>query len=184
MASSANICVGCGLCCDGHLFGFVPIKPEEQDNCAALGLEVEQVPDAHLRFHQPCPRFGDGGCTVYDRRPSICRSFRCLLLKDHDAGRISTQEAEAVIAQVHAFDWHGTLGPQLEQIVPRPKGSVATHLATALQAVSASPDAADLRRRHGLLLVRAAALVNLLRNRFDKRVDEDPAQSPDAAKDG
>lgn len=184
MTSSANICVGCGICCDGHLFDYALIKPEEQSLCAELDLEVRLQPESVDRFLHPCPRFADGCCTVYDRRPSTCRTFRCRLLQDHDAGRVTTQEAEAIIAQVHALDWHGTLRLVVEELVPGRSGGAANKLALALQAVAASPDPAALRRRHGTALVRAAALILLLRNHFRSEEPGDTAGPADGAKAG
>lgn len=166
MSDSDNICVGCGLCCDGHLFDHAIMQSGEEEHCTGLGMEVRFTPEGQPRFVLPCPRYGDGCCTVYDQRPRICGKFRCKLLKDHEAGRVTTQEAKAYIAQAHALDWHGTLRPVLDGLTDVQQGGAATRLAHALQNVANSPDAADLRRRHGAVLVRAAALVKLLRSRF------------------
>ncbi|MXO70793.1 YkgJ family cysteine cluster protein [Alteraurantiacibacter buctensis] len=173
--ASTNICVACGICCDGHLFDHARMYPGEQPLCASLGMGTEERDDGEGRFLLPCPRHGAEGCTVYDRRPTTCRTFRCRLLKDHEAGAISGDEALAVIGKVHALDWHGTLRPLLLRLVPDQAGPVTRHLLAAQAAIAADPDPAAQRRTHAQALLRTTALVELLRQYFYKRPEEDPA---------
>lgn len=180
MATSPNICVGCGICCDGHLFDHVPLAEGEEGLCADLGLAVEPG-ESTARFAQPCACFASGSCTVYDRRPTTCRTFRCRLLRNVEKGRVTTQEAQAVIAKVRAFDWFGAIWPQLEPLAPGAVGRVAKRLAAALETITASADPADLRRQHGPALVRAAALDHLLNLHF--RPAKPPAGAANPAKE-
>jgi Fe-S-cluster containining protein len=78
MSDSSNICLSCGLCCDGTLIGFVELDREE---IPAL-KKVMDIKDenGHGFFLQPCSSFCDG-CTVYSERPRHCASFKCELLK-------------------------------------------------------------------------------------------------------
>ena len=78
MSDSSNICLSCGLCCDGTLVGFVELDREE---IPAL-KKVMDIKDenGHGFFLQPCSSFCDG-CTVYSERPRHCASFKCELLK-------------------------------------------------------------------------------------------------------
>jgi Fe-S-cluster containining protein len=78
MSDSSNICLSCGLCCDGTLIGFVELSREE---IPAL-KKVMDIKDenGHGFFLQPCSSFCDG-CTVYSERPRHCASFKCELLK-------------------------------------------------------------------------------------------------------
>jgi uncharacterized protein len=167
MTNSSDICVACGLCCDGQLFDHGRMHPGEQPLCASLGMGTEEPADDFPRFLLPCPRHSkETGCTVYDRRPITCRNFRCRLLKKHDAQRVSDEEALAIIGNVKALDWHQTLRPALLELAPEANGTVGRHLALAQEAIAASPDPADLRRRFGLVLMRTAALSNLLNSHF------------------
>jgi Putative zinc- or iron-chelating domain len=68
-------CDGCTACCRCY---DVPVAPGE-----AAGLDtVERGGELFLR-RQPdgsCVHLGDGGCSVYGRRPLICRIFDCRVL--------------------------------------------------------------------------------------------------------
>lgn len=93
MKSAEQLCLACGLCCDGTLFDLV--KLEAGDNEAklqALGLPVSvsrgKTPIA--RFPQPCAALcEDRTCQVYRDRPWQCRIFECGVFKDAKAGRIT-----------------------------------------------------------------------------------------------
>lgn len=53
--TSARSCDGCNVCCVA-----LPIR------------EFDKAPDA------PCDKLCDGGCSIYPRRPKVCREFYCL----------------------------------------------------------------------------------------------------------
>ncbi len=90
--SAEQLCLACGLCCDGSLFGHVRLEPgEDAKRFKALGLPVTilrgQNPVA--RFPQPCTALcADRTCRLYANRPSQCRSFECGVYQDATAGRI------------------------------------------------------------------------------------------------
>lgn len=103
MKPAEQLCIACGLCCDGTLFDLV--KLERGDDAAklkALGLPISvsrgKTPVA--RFPQPCAAFcADRTCRVYAGRPWQCRTFECQLLKDAKAGRISFAAAAPLVKQ-------------------------------------------------------------------------------------
>lgn len=72
-----DLCLSCGLCCDGSLFWAVPV---------ARGEDVPATLDAEGRLRQPCACF-EGRCTIYPDRPASCRSFDCRVLQTVRAGR-------------------------------------------------------------------------------------------------
>jgi Uncharacterised protein family (UPF0153). len=88
-----QLCLSCGLCCDGTLFDLV--KLEASDDVAKvkrLGLPVKisrgRVPVA--RFPQPCAALcEDCTCRLYADRPWQCRAFECGVFKAAKAGRIT-----------------------------------------------------------------------------------------------
>ncbi len=51
---------GCTRCCDN----WVQFAPEEERRCGGFEFLAEA-----------CPKLGDGGCSVYENRPLICRLF-------------------------------------------------------------------------------------------------------------
>lgn len=111
-ASAEDICLGCGLCCDGTIFADVKLQP--QDNAgelAARGLVIfssRQVSrsDAgsaasgasrECSFIQPCAAFRAGRCEIYAQRPKHCQDFECLLLKCVKSGKTKKGVALGVI---------------------------------------------------------------------------------------
>jgi Fe-S-cluster containining protein len=78
------LCRSCGLCCDGSLFGCVPLEPDELRGARKNHLHVLQRGKA---FEQPCSALGTLGdgcaCSVYSDRPRSCRAFTCRLYDRH-----------------------------------------------------------------------------------------------------
>lgn len=103
MTPSEQLCLACGLCCDGTLFDLV--KLEASDDAAkmkALGLPVAisrgKTPVA--RFPQPCAALcEDRTCRLYADRPWQCRVFECGVLKQAKAGRITFAVALRLVTQ-------------------------------------------------------------------------------------
>lgn len=77
MSESSNLCLSCGLCCDGTLIGFVELNHEELPALRKL-MEIEDESN-HGFFLQPCNKYCNG-CTIYADRPTRCESFKCKLL--------------------------------------------------------------------------------------------------------
>jgi hypothetical protein len=89
-------CVGCGLCCDGTLYDRAKVAPAEEPILEALGLELETVGE-RTYFLQPCRFQSCGRCTNYADRWTVCRSFRCALLRRYQAGEIGLDEARSTV---------------------------------------------------------------------------------------
>lgn len=71
--------------------------PGDGDVAMLAGTPVRVAgSDAEPFFSQPCAAF-DGCCSIYEGRPSNCRGFRCSLLRRHDNGEVSTDEARRII---------------------------------------------------------------------------------------
>ncbi len=83
----ATLCQSCGLCCDGSLFGRVPLATDEV--AAARRRRLHVLPNGRA-FEQPCTALAllDGAdprrvCSVYADRPRACRGFTCRLHERH-----------------------------------------------------------------------------------------------------
>jgi hypothetical protein len=80
----ATLCRSCGMCCDGSLFGRVPLEPDEVQGARKNHLPVLASGQG---FEQPCPALagaeGESGCSVYAERPRACRRFVCRLFEQH-----------------------------------------------------------------------------------------------------
>jgi uncharacterized protein len=93
-----ELCVGCGLCCNGVLYSRGTAQLHEVERLRATGLVIDQVAD-RSRFQQPCQHHHEGRCTIYPDRPSTCRTFRCALLQRLDGGDITLSEAIGAVAK-------------------------------------------------------------------------------------
>lgn len=97
---ASNLCLACGLCCDGTLFRDVELAGAAE----AAVLEQAGVPvrrtTRKLRVVQPCPALGVGcRCGVYAERPGRCRQFDCALLLAVRAGRTTPGDALRIVGE-------------------------------------------------------------------------------------
>lgn len=90
----SDLCVSCGMCCDGTLFENAFVRHEDDRKVAdTLGLVTHTKNDT-LYFHLPCPQFRSC-CLAYDRaRPLVCAAFFCPPIKRFQAGQQSLDEAD------------------------------------------------------------------------------------------
>lgn len=106
-----QLCLACGLCCNGVLFKDVELQPGDDPvrlRQLELPISAPSKTTRPLRFPQPCAALGtDCRCHVYADRPVRCRQFECALLKVVLAGgvgipaalrtiRITRQQADRV----------------------------------------------------------------------------------------
>lgn len=95
MNESLNLCLSCGLCCDGTLIGFVQLDSEESSVLQEL-MDIEDEGDQGF-FLQPCDNYGSSGCTIYSKRPKQCTDFKCGLLKSLEQKELDFDSAIEVI---------------------------------------------------------------------------------------
>ncbi|MCJ8167413.1 YkgJ family cysteine cluster protein [Pontibacter sp. E15-1] len=94
MIDSSNICLACGLCCDGTLIGFVQLGQEELPRLKEI-MEIEDVNGQGFFLH-PCDKYCNG-CTIYSERPKHCASFKCGLLKSVEQKELGFESATEII---------------------------------------------------------------------------------------
>lgn len=99
-----NLCLHCGLCCDGTLFRDVELQPGddvEKLRALALPLHSRRPEEADsLKFPQPCSALcSDLKCRVYADRPSRCREFECALFNAVAVGKVALPAALKTIRQ-------------------------------------------------------------------------------------
>ena len=101
--SAEQLCVACGLCCDGTLFDLVKLEASDDAvKLKALGLPVaiSRGKAAVARFPQPCAALcKDRTCRLYADRPWQCRVFECRVFKEAKAGRIGFPAALRLVKQ-------------------------------------------------------------------------------------
>ena len=99
--SNQNICIHCGLCCDGTLFNHARIKENEP---LETGYAFQTFNEKQRSFKLPCSYLKDTICSIYDQRPyAICESFRCKLLRKVISENVSYIDAIKMINEVIAL---------------------------------------------------------------------------------
>jgi hypothetical protein len=99
-----SLCVQCGLCCDGTIFEWARVFPE--DDLAQLEADgfILLTTAARSGFALPCHHQQGRICGVYQRwRPQVCHTFRCALLRRVEAGEVAWAEALARIERAVAL---------------------------------------------------------------------------------
>jgi len=173
-----GICMGCGVCCDGTMYRTVDVAADDRIELLEVAGLVFSTRDDVTSFRQPCSAFGHGCCSVYDGRPSVCRGYRCLLLRRHEAGEVSRDEARSLIARTVALR---------DRVRSGLTAYVGTDDLTSLDGLyrrmmakfEAQPDPAAARREHSDLLLTVVALRVILAREFEPR--DSKSHQPDRA---
>lgn len=69
-------CKGCVLCCRNDAVRLLP----HEDASAFETEEHPAIPGARMLAHKAngdCIYLGDGGCSIHERRPQLCRDMDC-----------------------------------------------------------------------------------------------------------
>ncbi len=94
-----QLCLACGLCCDGTLFGHVRLGgSDDAKRLKALDLPllVSRTRPPVIRFRQPCAALcSDLRCRVYADRPAQCRAFECRVYQAVRDGQLDVTAARA-----------------------------------------------------------------------------------------
>ena len=99
---ASDLCVACGLCCDGSVYDQASLDPDEVGAAAAEGLDVfERRGQSYFKLGCPCLK--GTACQIYERRPRRCRSFRCVLLQRLDIGDIDLPAAQAIAGEARCL---------------------------------------------------------------------------------
>lgn len=97
----SDLCVACGMCCDGTMFGNVVAHDHELVQMIFLGAETKykEEEDRHF-FLQPCPAHVNGSCSIYETRPQTCSGYKCALLKRVLRNEITPEQAMKKVERV------------------------------------------------------------------------------------
>lgn len=88
----SDLCVACGMCCDGTMFKNVVADDAELIQMSFLGAETK-VQEEKQFFLQPCPAHINGSCSIYETRPKTCIGFKCALLKRVLKNEVTPEQA-------------------------------------------------------------------------------------------
>jgi uncharacterized protein len=107
----SELCLACGLCCNGTLHTSVAVQPEHARLVRNLGLTVEKI-GQELGFCQPCPLHQDDCCSVYPQHPPSCQEFQCALLQKYENGDITLADSLTIVRtakELHAEGFRAKL---------------------------------------------------------------------------
>src|SRR5690554_2942254 len=98
-----KICLSCGICCDGTLFGKAVLQPGEKGSLPKKMEEAYFKADDGEFFKLPCSYFS-GKCTIYHKKKAhVCSSFKCKLLLQYSKGEVRKEDALKIIKQVKIY---------------------------------------------------------------------------------
>ncbi len=101
-SDSNELCLECGLCCNGVIFADVQLEEgDDAEKLRSLGLALatRNAKSETRKFPQPCAAFVNGKCGIYAERPKYCRKFECALLKNVKIGRLDVVTARRIIRE-------------------------------------------------------------------------------------
>ncbi len=100
--NGSDLCLPCGLCCEGVLHGYALLAATEMAQAQRMGLQPETRDGGHL-FPLPCPLYHGSGCPTYRDRPAVCHDHQCELLANYLAGEMGLAECLALAEQIHGM---------------------------------------------------------------------------------
>jgi uncharacterized protein len=157
--NGSNLCLPCGLCCDGSLFERARLQAGEESFATSLGMAVL---DKGGGFYLPCPLF-KSCCTIYNQpRPAVCADFKCKLLRNYENGQIGLSESLEKVQRARAMQ------SELVHLLPQPVEGLPS-LAEAKRQMQILTDAGQRRAHLGFLLL-AAKYEMFLRSHFLRRL--------------
>ena len=65
-------CSKCGACCTHIVLKPMFMDKDIEEHYKARGCEIE---DNVVKVPFPCPKLKDNMCTLYDKRPALCRQY-------------------------------------------------------------------------------------------------------------
>lgn len=98
--AGSELCRSCGLCCDGTLFGHVPVTRDEANGLRHRLPIVRATDERGDRIEQGCAALGPRGCDVYDVRPAACADYQCTLLRRVRSGDTLPEDAARTLARI------------------------------------------------------------------------------------
>src|SRR5262245_31137270 len=97
-SAGSELCLACGLCCNGVLFRDVELRSgDNQAILRSVGAPVRRL-QTKTSVPQPCAALCQGNCCrIYADRPQRCREFECALLQRVLAGALAASHARQTI---------------------------------------------------------------------------------------
>ena len=161
-----QLCVGCGLCCDGTLFAYADVFDKTPVIETIDVLLTRKGDKTKRQLPLPCSLLAEGAsCGVYEDRPPICKSYRCNLLKAVANGERPLEDARAITHRTSEL--RDTVRQAIEEVVgPSPTLSIAAMIAALDAHRDAQLDPAAFTKEHAELYLSIAALGMAIESSF------------------
>lgn len=109
----SRLCLSCGLCCDGTVYGFAIIREDEIEDADRIGMQVMRTVTNAPSFVMGCHYLDGACCTRYDQwRPSICGEYFCRVQIRARKAELTEDEAFGRIAEARR------LADQVRELLP------------------------------------------------------------------
>ncbi len=97
ISKGVELCMSCGLCCNGVVLDHGVIETDEIELASQLGLTPYKKKVDYDAFCLPCPCFKDSKCSAYAHRPRNCSGYQCKLLGGYLQEKISFEESVELV---------------------------------------------------------------------------------------
>lgn len=168
----ANICLECGLCCDGTMFSRLPpvlddpitgrIRPE------GGGPALVHPPGPA----QPCPAHRYA-CSIYRERPGACHHYECALRLRLHAGEVTHDAALSLIVRARAL--RDRAREAIESVIGRHAGTGLNDLAARFVHLAEEGEGGD---HHATARAELAAIDHILTGHFHLPGHAGPGTAP------
>lgn len=160
----SDLCITCGLCCNGTLFNYAGLEEHEFEQVVRLGMKPADDDDKTF-FSLPCPQLDGTKCSCYGDRPAVCGDFMCALVGTLTSGEMSLEETQHVVGRTKEIS--NDLRTQLREVTGGgPELSIYELTRLLNDVMKKSGDEPAFRREHGALFLGLASLNLTLRSHF------------------
>lgn len=162
----SDLCRSCGLCCDGTLFGFVKIQPEDAVEPLRLAGITITTGETTPRLTLACAAHRDGCCQVYADRPSNCRSYQCKLLTRFSKGVITWDDAQEPMGRMRRL--RAQLRAEAERVRPGLGSMSVVGIGKIVPPLETLKADGDLHRLWAPVMLRLVAIRRLALDAFHR----------------
>ena len=167
-SGNSKLCLACGLCCTGAFFTKAVVEPSYLEIAAELGVTVDTLAPDSNGFWLPCGLYRNGQCSIYQHRPPVCQSYRCVLLRKYERGEIALDECLRIVQEVKKLLTDGGKNPQ-EQFSLRSRQE-------KLGKITELTGGGQTAQTNAALMLRAAALEVLIQRYFRLPAQDSPPE--------
>ena len=159
-SKGSQLCLSCGLCCQGLLRDHAPLETGETELATQLGLPVHLEDSDSQAFSLPCPLYKDNRCSVYPKRPRACREYQCDILKKFLQGMISFEQSIVLVKSAKQL-----MSAIRQRIgIGDPSKRIWEHIADFLDRQGNDKNSEEVRRANAELLLDEKQLAFICRH--------------------